>query len=254
VRIGLYKPYIASLDEGWTRFILEQYGFPMKNIENKEVKAGNLNAAYDVIILPDSPRNVIVEGRGGFGGEGFGGEFPPEYTGGIGKEGVKALGDFVENGGTLITLANASTVVIGEEFGLPVRNAFASGETVRGAQATGINIPGSLLRVYVDTNHPVGYGMPTEIAAFFDAPLAFETSPAAGDVKRSVVAWYPESAKDILVSGYARGAERLERKAAIVAFTKGKGKIVMFGFRTQFRAQTEGTFQLLFNAIRWAGM
>jgi len=254
LRLGLFKPYIASLDEGWTRFILEQYGFPTKNLDNKEVKAGNLNAAYDVIILPDSPRNVIVEGRGGFGGEGFGGEFPPEYTGGIGKEGLKALGEFVENGGTLVALANASSVLTGEEFNLPVRNTFASGEAVRGAQATGINIPGSLLRVYVDPNHPVGYGMPGEIAAFFDAPLAFETSPPSGDVNRSVVAWYPESAKDILVSGYARGADRLEHKAAIVAFTKGKGKIVLFGFRTQFRAQTEGTFQLLFNAIRWAGL
>jgi hypothetical protein len=92
------------------------------------------------------------------------------------------------------------------------------------------------------------------VAAFFDAPLAFETTPPGADVQRSVIAWYPENSKDILVSGYARGAERLERKAAAVAFTKGKGKIVMFGFRVQFRAQTEGTFQLLFNAIRWAGM
>jgi hypothetical protein len=252
VRIGLYKPYIPSLDEGWTRFILEQYGFPMKNIENKEVKAGNLNPAYDVIILPDSSREVIVEGRQRR--EGFVEEMPPEYTGGIGKEGVKALRDFVENGGTLITLANSSTVAMGEEFNLPVRNVFGSGEAARGAQATSINIPGSLLRAYVDTNHPVGYGMPREIPAFFDAPIAFETSPSTAEVQRSVVAWYPENAKDILVSGYARGAERLERKAALVAFKKGKGKIVMFGFRTQFRAQTEGTFQMLFNAIWWAGM
>ena len=252
VRIGLYKPYIPSMDEGWTRFILEQYGFPMKNIENKEVKAGNLNASYDVIILPDTSRGVIVDGKQR--AEGYAEEMPPEYTGGIGKEGVKALRDFVENGGTLITLANSSAVALGEDFNLPVRNVFGSGESARGTQATSINIPGSLLRVYVDTNHPVGYGMPQEIAAFFDAPIAFETSPPAPDVTRTVIAWYPEDSKDILVSGYARGAERLERKAAVVSFTKGKGKVVMFGFRVQFRAQTEGTFLMLFNAIRWAGM
>jgi hypothetical protein len=148
-------------------------------------------------------------------------------------------------------------VVMGDEFNLPVRNSIATGaggEESRGASAGAFNIPGSLLRVYVDTNHPVGYGMPQEIAAFYDAPIAFQTSPPAPDVQRSVIAWYPDDAKDILVSGYARGAERLERKAAAVAFTKGKGKVVMFGFRTQFRAQTEGTFQLLFNAIRWAVM
>ncbi len=253
VRIGLYKPYIPSLDEGWTRFVLKQYHFDLKNIENKEVKTGNLNSAYDVIIIPDSTRQVIVEGRQSR--EGYSEELPPEYAGGIGKEGMRALKDFADKGGTLITLARASEIVMGEEFNLPVRNALAGAtERGRGVQTADFNIPGSLLRVYVDTDHPVGYGMPHEIAAFFDGPLAFQTSAPTPDVQRSVIAWYPDDAKDILLSGYAHGAERLQRKAAVVAFTKGKGKIVMFGFRVQHRAQTEGTFQLLFNAILWGGM
>jgi Zinc carboxypeptidase len=252
VRLGLYKPYIASMDEGWTRFLLEQYGFSLKNIENKEIKAGNLNKAYDVIIVPDSTRDVIVDGRLG---PGYSEPFPPEYAGGIGKEGLRALRDFVENGGTLITLARASEIVMGEDFNLPVRNALAgAGEGRRGVQTSDFNIPGSLVRAYVDTNHPVGYGMPREIAAFFDGPIAFQTSAPTVDIQRSVIAWYPDDAKDILVSGYAHGAERLERKAAAVSFTMGKGKIVMFGFRVQHRAQTEGTFQMLFNAICWGGM
>jgi hypothetical protein len=252
VRVGLYKPYIASLDEGWTRFVLEQHGFNLKNIENKEVKAGNLNAAYDVIILPDSTRDIIVDGRQGR--EGYREEFPPEYTGGIGKEGLRALRDFVEKGGTLITLARASEAIMGEEFNLPVRNILANAtERGRGVQTADFNIPGSLLRVYVDTNHSVGYGMPHEVAAFFDGPIAFQTSAPEPDMQRSVIAWYPDDAKDILISGYAHGAERLERKAAAVSFSKGKGKIVMFGFRVQHRAQTEGTFQMLFNAIYWGG-
>jgi hypothetical protein len=253
VRIGLYKPYIASLDEGWTRFLLEQYGFNLKNIENKDVKAGNLNATFDVIILPDSTRDVIVDGRQGR--EGYSEGFPPEYTGGIGKEGLHALRDFVEKGGTLITLARASDALMGDEFNLPVRDVLANAtERGRGVQTAEFNIPGSLLRVYVDTNHPVGYGMPHEVAAFFDGPVAFQTSAPAPDMQRSVIAWYPDDAKDILVSGYAHGADRLERKAAAVSFSKGKGKIVMFGFRVQHRAQTEGTFQMLFNAILWGGM
>jgi hypothetical protein len=256
VRVALYKPYIPSHDEGWTRFLLEQYGFKLKNIENKEVKTGNLNDSYDVIILPDSTREIIVDGKEGRGG--YFEEFPPEYAGGIGKEGVHALRDFVGKGGTLITLANASDVVIGEEFNLPVRNSLATGGAGgRSAAAPGasdFNIPGSLLRVYVDTNHPVGYGMPHEIAAFVDSPIAFQTSAPPPDIQRSVIAWYPDDAKDILVSGYAHGAERLQRKAAAVSFIKGKGKIVMFGFRVQHRAQTEGTFQLLFNAIFWGAV
>jgi hypothetical protein len=256
VRLGVYKSYIPSMDEGWTRFLLDQYGFKYKSIANKEMRAGNLNASYDAIILPDSSREVIVEGREsrfGFSSD----EFPPEYTGGIGKEGVHALREFVDKGGTLITLANASDVVIGEDFGLPVRNALASSTAVQGRAAVttaDFNIPGSLLRVYLDTSHPVAAGMPHEIAAFVDSPIAFQTSVPPPDVQRTIVAWYPEDAKDILVSGYAHGAERLQRKAAAVAFQRGKGKVVMFGFRVQHRAQMEGTLALLFNAIFWAGM
>jgi len=252
VRVAIYKPYFSSIDEGWTRFVLEQYGFAVKNVENKEVKAGNLNAKHDVIILPDTTRQIILEGRPSK--EGYFEEFPPEYTGGIGKEGVNSLKDFVEKGGTLIALAHATELLTGEEFNLPVRNSAAAAEGRRGTSASDFNIPGSLLRVYVDPNHPVGYGLPAEISAFVDAPIAFQTSSPAPDVQRSVLAWYPDDAKDILVSGYAQGPEKLARKAAAVTFTKGKGKIVMFGFRVQHRAQTEGTFQLLFNAIYWGAM
>ncbi|HMD32471.1 MAG TPA: M14 family metallopeptidase, partial [Candidatus Acidoferrales bacterium] len=156
VRVAIYKSYVPAIDEGWTRFLLEKYGCNVKNIENKDVKAGKLNDSWDVIILPDSSREAIVEGR--YSREGYYEEMPPEYTGGIGKEGVRALREFVDNGGTLITLARASSVVMGEEFNLPVRNALAApgagGEEGRGASAGAFNIPGSLLRVYVDTNDP----------------------------------------------------------------------------------------------------
>lgn len=253
-RIGLYKPWIASIDEGWTRFVLEQHSFNVKNIDNKEMKAGNLNAAYDVIILPDTSREIIVDGRAGR--EGFVEAFPPEYTGGIGRDGVRALREFADKGGTLITLARSSELVFGEDFGLPVRNAIvtsggAAGEGRRAVSTSDFNIPGSLLRVYVDTTHPVGNGLPSEVAAFVDGPLAFQTSSPPPDVERSVIAWYPDDARDILLSGYAHGEEKLARKAAIVSFTRGQGRVVMFGFRVQHRAQTEGTFQLLFNAIEW---
>jgi len=254
-RVAIYKPFNASIDEGWTRFVLEQYGFNVRSIENKEIKAGNLTASCDVVILPDVSRNVIVEGRNSR--EGYFEDFPPEYSGGIGKEGVRALADFVEKGGTLIALAHGAELLSDGEFNLPVRNALAASSS-RGAEgrsatlAGEFNIPGSLLRVYVDTNHPIGYGLPNEVAAFVDASIAFQTSSPAPDVQRSVIAWYPDNAKDILLSGYASGAEKLERKAAAVAFTRGKGKVVLFGFRVQHRAQTEGTFQLLFNAINWS--
>ena len=242
-RIGLYKSYLPSMDEGWTRFILEQRKYNVKNVENAAVKAGNLNANFDVIILPDSTKSVMLDGR--YRKEGYFEELPPEYAGGFGKDGAKNLKIFVENGGTLIALANATELVI-DEFNLPVRNTLAN------AKDADFNAPGTLVRVFLDSKHPVTAGMPSEVAAFVDSPIAFQTSLPAPDVTRSVLAWYPGDQRDILLSGWIHGAEKLERKAAAVALEVGKGRVVLFGFRVQHRAQTEATFPLLFNAIRWA--
>lgn len=249
VRVGLYKSWTSSMDEGWTRWLLEQYEFNLKNIDNKTIKAGNLNALFDAIILPDMEKNVIVEGRpkpqDGGPPEYFE-ELPPEYAGGIGKEGVKALKDFVEAGGTLITLASSGELPI-EEFNLPVRNALGR------VRPEDFSSPGSLLRINVDTHNPLAYGMPDEAAAFVNEPIAYQTSLPGADIERSVVAWYPTDSEDILLSGWINGADRLTRHAAAVTLTYGKGKLALLGFRVQNRAQTEGTFKLLFNAIQWAG-
>ena len=250
VRVGLYKPWTASMDEGWTRWLLEQYDFDLKNLDNKTVKAGNLNAAFDAIIIPDMEKNAIVEGRPkppeGGPPEYFE-EMPPEYAGGIGKEGVKALKEFVDNGGTVIALASSGDLLI-EELNLPVRNVLGR------AKSDDFSSPGSLLRVNLDPHNPIAYGMPEETAAFVSEPIAYLTTIPAVDIERSVVAWYPTDSEDILLSGWINGADRLARHAAAVALTYGKGKVVLFGFRVQNRAQTEATFKMLFNAIQWAGM
>jgi hypothetical protein len=238
------------MDEGWTRWLLEQYDFNLKNIDNKTVKAGNLNAAFDAIILPNIEKNLIVEGRPRRSESGtpeYFEELPPEYAGGISKEGAKALKDFADAGGTLIALASSGELLI-EELNLPVRNVL---DRVRPED---FSSPGSLLRMHVDRTKPLTYGMPEEVAAFVSEPIAYQTSLAATDIERSVLAWYPADSEDILLSGWINGADRLAHHAAAVAFTRGKGKVVLFGFRVQNRAQTEGTFKLLFNAIRWAGM
>jgi hypothetical protein len=243
VRVGLYKPWNTSMDEGWTRWVLEQYGFAPRSLENRAVSGGNLRATYDAIILPDVSADIIVDGRRqGRSGD----ELPPEYAGGIGKAGVKALRDFVDAGGTLITLGSSGDLVIGE-FGLGVRNALAR------VSSNDFSVPGSLLRAELDTDDPVNYGMPAQAALFVDDAIAYQTSSPAPGVKRSVIATYPASASDMLLSGWATGLDRLEYRAAAVSFQRGKGKVVMFGFRVQNRAQTEGTFKMLFNAITWAG-
>jgi hypothetical protein len=245
-RLGMYKPWTASMDEGWTRWLLEQYHFPLKSISTKEMKEQKLGGSYDVIVIPDMSKEVIVEGKRkpDEGEMKYFVDLPPEYSGGIGKEGVKNLKEFVEQGGTLVALASACDFVV-DEFNVPVVNTLAK------TKSDEFNCPGSLLRAYVDTSHPVTYGLTNEIAAFVGQRIAFQTVPPAADITRSVLAWYPDDDKDVLLSGWINGAERLQRRAAVVALTLGKGKIVLLGFRVQHRAQTEGTFKLLFNAIHW---
>ncbi|HEX6881689.1 MAG TPA: M14 metallopeptidase family protein [Terriglobales bacterium] len=249
LRVGLFKPYLASMDEGWTRFVLDQYGYAPISIENKTMKAGKLNDSFDVIILPDVQKEIIIDGQRKRGDNSmkYVQEFPEEYKGGIGKEGVQALKDFVQNGGTLITIADSGDLVA-SEFNVPVRNALA------GVRGSDFDVPGSLVRVKVDTSSPIGYGMPEETPAFLDNSIVYQTMLPGAEMKRSIVASYPEDGRDILLSGWAKGQDKLARHSAVVTFEQGKGKIVMFSFRPQYRAQSEATFKMLFNAIRWAGM
>lgn len=256
-RVALYRPWAVSMDEGWTRWILEQHGFAPKGLAPKEVQAGKLREAFDAIVLPDVAKAQLLEGRAAAGADGvrrFQEEVPPEFTGALGKEGVKALREFVEQGGTLVALASSSDLLI-DEFPLPVRNVLAGGAGGRAAGAgEEFSSPGSILHVAYDPTHPVAWGMPAEGYGFLDHPMAFQTSPNSPQNRRAVVASYPEDARDILASGWIKGAERLERKAAAVALAWGKGRVVLFGFHVQHRAQTEATFKLLFNALHWSAM
>jgi hypothetical protein len=174
-------------------------------------------------------------------------DVPPEYSGGLGKEGMKALKDFVEQGGTVVALSSSSELLM-DEWALPVRNA------LQGKAGEEFACPGSILHLHFDAAHPVAYGMPTEGFGFMDGRLAFQTLPASPQNRRAVLAAYPDDGRDILASGWIKGAERLERKAAAVSVELGKGRVVLFGFRVQHRAQTEETFKLLFNALYWSSM
>jgi hypothetical protein len=244
-RVGLYKPWLASMDEGWTRFVLEQYGFEPKTLDNKTVRAGGLTAAFDAIVLPDVTKEVIATGkpRRDEGSMRYFPELPPEYTGGLEKEGAAALKDFVEKGGTLVALSSSTEYLI-EELALPVRNGLG--------RASEFAIAGSLLRAEVVGDHPVAYGLPREVAVFQDEALAFETTLPGPEMERRVLATYPAASQDVLLSGWMRGPEAITRKAAAVALTHGKGRVVLLGFRAQHRAQTPGTFPFLFNALYWS--
>jgi hypothetical protein len=241
-RVAIYNPWGGSLDEGWTRWLLDQYGFAPKSLHAQDVKSGLQN--YDVLILPDIDKEQIANGRrrSDEGSMRYQDELPAEFRGALEKEGADVVKKFVENGGTLLAFSAACDYVI-DNFNIPVRNALA--------RATDFSVPGSLVRVNVNTNHPVTADMPKESAIYLDRAVAFDTTSPGGELQRWVLMTYPEDSRDILLSGWISGEERLTRKAAAVAMTFGKGRIVLFGFRPQHRGQTHATFPMIFDALYW---
>jgi hypothetical protein len=246
LRIGMYQRYYGgNMDEGWTRWLIEQWGFPYKSLLDAEIKAGNLLSNYDVIILPaDRVEMMTGERRGEGAGRGAGprpADIPPEYRSGFGQEGVAALRTFVEKGGTLVTFAEAGDFAI-QRFELPLRNVVANRPSKE------FWSPGSTLRVRIDNTNPLAYGMPSEgLAVFLANNQAYEVLPTAYNERVERIVTFAE--RDLLQSGWLLGEDALARKAAMVSVQHGQGKVVLIGFRAQHRAQTHGTFKLVFNAL-----
>jgi hypothetical protein len=233
-RLALYKSRTASMDEGWTRYVFDTFNIPYQSLLDADVRAGDLRARYDVIILPSMRAREITEGRPA-------GSYPPEYTGGITQAGVANLRRFVETGGTLICFDAATEFAI-QSFNLPLTNALA------GLKTREFYAPGSIVSINLDNTHALAHGLPPRMDAYFINSAAFElTDPR----RATVIARYGEE-PSLLRSGWLLGANRLAGKAALVEVTHGRGRIILFGFRPQHRAQTWGTFPLIFNAIATA--
>ena len=246
-RVGLYKPWRASMDEGWTRWLLEQYEFPYTNLANENIKDGSFEQQIDVLLLPDVEKSIIKDGKPGGRRGRFFSPLPPEYAGGVGEEGGQQIKQWIEKGGTAVALDSSTDYLI-ELLGLPVFN------VLEGVGSDRFDCPGSMLRLKVDNTHPVAYGMRTEEAGYFSDSPAFQTRLPDARFDRRVVASYPEYDDQILVSGYLKGGELLERRAAVVDLRVGKGRVVLIGLRAQHRAQPHRTFKLLFNSLYLAGL
>ncbi|HYO90989.1 MAG TPA: hypothetical protein VEQ40_05105, partial [Pyrinomonadaceae bacterium] len=242
-RLALYKSHVPSMDEGWTRWVLKRElykaaRFSPSSVQDAELRAGNLRAKYDTIVIPDQSPAAILEGYRV-------GRMPAELTGGVGAEGVKALREFVEAGGTLVCLNRASNFAI-EQLRLPVR------DVVAGLKRTEFYAPGSILRTEIDTTHPLAAGLPKESIAWVENSPVFEVSDNSEAGRVRVVARYPASSEPLL-SGWLLGGERMRGRAALVEVTMGRGRVILFGFRPQYRGQSLATYPLFFNAISRGG-
>jgi hypothetical protein len=261
-RLALYKSATGSMDEGWTRWVLDQFKFDYKSLLDADIRAGNLKDKFDVIILPDISTNQIIQGNRA-------GSYPEEFTGGITEEGAANLKAFVAAGGVLICFDSSCEFAM-TRFDLPVKNVLA------GLASDQFYAPGSIFRAVVDTQSPIAYGMPQEADFYFTAgrrggfdeadtnrnpqenqrprapqvrALAFEITDAS---RARSVARYLDG--NPLRSGWLLGPQYIAGKSALVDVSLGKGRVVLFGFRPQHRGQTWGTFKLIFNSILLGGV
>jgi hypothetical protein len=234
LRVGLYQPWTASMDEGWTRWVFDSWDLPYQTLHDAEIRAGGLIERYDVIVVPDLSPNQMVEGR-------TLGTVPAEYAGGLGASGSAAIKEFVKSGGTLICLDGSSDFAI-ELLDLPLADVRPSFQELRSGAA--FYAPGSIFRVTLDPGHPVGYGMPETTAIYYNNSAVFQVEE---DDDVTVIAEYTE--ENPLLSGYVLEPEFLSGKAALVEARSGDGRVILFGFRPQHRGQPHETFKLLFNAI-----
>lgn len=245
LRIGMYQRYMGgNMDEGWTRLVLDNFEFPYISLKPEDFKNGNLKDKVDVIIFPSDRLAAML------GPDAAQDPFmrrwmtsvPPEYRVGIGKDGTKAVKDFVESGGRIVAIESAWEFAV-QACDLNIRNALAN------ITWKDYFCPGSTLRVKFDNSHPVAWGMPDEgLVLNHRSGVVFEvTGWSGGGEDYDVVAEYPE--RDLMQSGWLVGEDKIAKKPCIMKAKCKDGEVVLFGFRPQFRAQTHGTFKLLFNCL-----
>ena len=261
-RLALYEPWTANMDLGWTQWVFDTYKVPYTLIHNEDFQGGKLRERFDTILFAAQTADSILHGiRNGASDGGTASSSRrapalqrPEFTGGIGAKGAAALDEFVQAGGTLIAMSSATELPI-QMMPIGVRNTLArtssGGEEEEGGVATAFSSPGSLLRITVDTKHPIGFGMPEEGIAFSSGGQAFDTSTISefnrGDREVKMVAHYAKT--KLLASGWIAGERAVLGKSLLAEARYGKGRVVLFGFRPQHRGQSFGTFKLLLNAV-----
>jgi hypothetical protein len=235
-RIGIYQSWEPSMDEGWTRFVLDEYGFTYVKLHNDDIQSGKLRDHFDAILLPDQRAASIMQGLDYK-------TIVPEYRGGLGEKGFDALKQFVADGGTLIAMGEACNLLL-DKLPLGVKDIKRS--TTRDQHFA----PGTIVNLQVDTTHPIGWGVAPDTWGFYINSPFFQLTEGFSSQKVTVVARYPNTG--VNASGWLRGEDLMFGRAAVVTAEMGQGRVVLFGIRPQHRAQTHATLPLLFNALYWS--
>lgn len=251
-RIALLHTWTRTQDEGWARVTLDQQGVEYDYVgEDKIGHMGDLRDRYDVLLFPH-------QGAGNTGRRIFEGLDPADgplaYTrtaeypshgfpdsssnmvGGMGYEGLIAIRDFINDGGTFIAVGSAAT--------LPVQFGMLRDVSIQDAGST--FIPGSILQGEVArADHPLAYGYGEGL------PLYHQYGPYLSvdeDAEHGIAVTYAKEG-ELALSGLARGAEGLKGDPAVYSEQVGDGFIVLFGFDALHRHQNFGNHALIWNAL-----
>jgi len=231
VMVGLYRPWTASMDEGWTRWVFDNYSIPYRSLTNADLDRENLARDLTTIVIPSITETDLREGRSEA-------TVPPEFAGGLGESQIERLRQFVDAGGTLVAFGESVRFVI-EALRLPVEDFLV------GLPRSQFFAPGALVGLSVDTATILGSGMPSNTAAWLEGGSAFR---APADTPMTVVARYGSS--PVTRSGWIVGESWIAGRPAMVELTRGRGRVILFGFRPQYRGQSMATYPLLFNALK----
>lgn len=261
MRIALWDTYGGSMPSGWVRFLMEQYHFPIKLIYPQDIDAGDLRKKFDVIIFVT---RAIPPATGadndifrGLEREPKEETTPAEYRPWLGKitasKSIPQIKAFLEAGGSVVTIGTSTNLAY--HLKLPVKNALTemtNAGTERPLPNEKYYIPGSVLRVTLDSTQHATWGMPSLTDVYFDASPVFKIAPEA--IAKGIItplAWFDTNKP--LRSGWAWGQSYLQDGVAAFMAPIGAGKFYAFGPEITFRGQAQGTFKLLFNQLYGSG-
>jgi hypothetical protein len=250
-RIALVETYFSDIDAGWTRYLFDTYKLPYVVVHPDEFEKTDFIKDFDIVILPNTRKSLLLNGKPGTEDRYIMSNYHPDYQKGMGKKGLEKLLLFINQGGKVLSWGQSTDLFTGmleittgetkEEFTFPFTNISEQ------AQKDGLFIPGSWVQMTLKQDHQLTYGMTSETGIFYRGQPLFTTSIPKFDMDRRVIGSFPE--KEILISGYAEKEEKIADKPALIWIRKGKGQVVLYAFNPQFRASTQATYKLLFNAL-----
>ncbi|GAA4420987.1 M14 family zinc carboxypeptidase [Bremerella cremea] len=236
-RVGVYAPWRASIDEGWLRWTLDYFETPYQRVRNSMVRAGNLRADFDVILIPDIVSSIVEKGRSES-------STAAAMAGGLDTDGAVALEEFVRDGGKLIVMESATPWAI-DLFRLPLIDVTE--------EAKGFSCSGSVVRGEVQ-EHELTHGLNATIPFMFTHSKAWRETTSKESEELDAADYQVEpllryASRRVLLSGAMTKPEVIQGQMAWTRVQCGEGSIHLFGFRPYYRGWTHASFHLLMRAI-----